>query len=95
MSRDTGRWPEWGYSAPDDGSVRSLGAGKKASVGCKESELTFGRAKFPATGQITTYRALCGSQRVEIGNRRKVIGQGDRVEPMLIQTQVTNSLRRE
>lgn len=46
--------------------------GQEASVGCKGSELKFGRAKFPVTGQITMYR-YSAAARVETGHQRKVI----------------------
>ena len=53
-------------------------AGKAASVGCKASELTFGRAWVASDRGITMYRLLCGETArmgLETGNWRKVIGQ--------------------
>lgn len=53
-------------------------AGKAASVGCKASELTFGRAWAASDRGITMYRLLCGETArmgLETGNWTKVRGQ--------------------
>lgn len=58
-------------------------------MGCKASELTFGRAKFPVTGEMKTDRALCFSQG---GNRKLKQGDrsGDSVELAATQALATN-----
>ena len=53
-------------------------AGKAASVGCKASELTFGRARVASDSGVTMYRLPCretARMGLETGNWMKVIGQ--------------------
>lgn len=49
MSGDPGGWPEWFIQKQNMLVLGLQTVGKEASVGCKESELTFGRAEFQVT----------------------------------------------
>lgn len=49
VSGDPGGWPQW-FIQKQSMLVRGLQTvGREASVGCKQSELTFGRAEFQVT----------------------------------------------